>query len=57
MSKVKNKEKIVKASREKQLALYKVTPIRQSGDFFSRRFSGQNNMLKICVGRLLVAQW
>ena len=44
--KVKHKEKILKASREKQPALYKVTPIRQSGDFLSRSFSGQNHMPK-----------
>ena len=33
MEKIKDKEKILKAAREKQQAMYKVNPIRLSGDF------------------------
>lgn len=33
MSKIKEKERILKAAREKQLVKYKGTPIRLSADF------------------------
>ena len=33
MPKVKNKERILKAAREKQLVIYKGAPIRLSADF------------------------
>ena len=33
MTKVKNKERILKAAREKQRVTYKGVPIRQSADF------------------------
>ena len=33
MAKIKDKEKILKAAREKQQVMYKGTPIRLSGDF------------------------
>ena len=33
MVKVKGKERILKAAREKQLRMYKGNPIRQSDDF------------------------
>lgn len=33
ISKVKDKERILKAEREKQLLTYKGTPIKQSADF------------------------
>ena len=35
MSRVKDKERILKASREKQFVMYKGTPIRVSADFSS----------------------
>ena len=35
VSKVKDTERILKAAREKQLSIYKETPIRPSLDFFS----------------------
>ena len=33
MPKVKNKERIIEAAREKQLVIYKGVPIRPSADF------------------------
>ena len=41
MSKVKDKEKILKAAKEKQLALYYGTPIRQSADFLAEAFQAR----------------
>ena len=41
MSKVKDKEKILKIPGEKQLVMYKGTAIRLSPDFFSRNFADQ----------------
>lgn len=37
ISKVKDKERILKAEREKQLLTYKATPIKQSADFPAAR--------------------
>ena len=37
LSKVKDKEIILKAAREKQLITYKATPIRLSADFFQQK--------------------
>jgi len=41
MAKIKDKEKIFKAAREKQLVTYQRTPIRLSTDFFSRNSAAQ----------------
>ena len=41
VSKVKDKERILKAAREKQLSIYKETPIRPSLDFFGIYFAGR----------------
>ena len=43
LSKIKYKEKILKAAREKQQITYKVTPIRLSADF-SAEIAGQKGM-------------
>ena len=36
MAKIKDKKRILKATREKQLAMYKGTPIKLSGDFSAK---------------------
>ena len=41
LTKIKDKEKILKATREKKYIMYKRIPIRQSADFFSRNSAGQ----------------
>ena len=40
MPKVKDRERILKAARERQLVTYKGTPIRMSADFFDGNFAG-----------------
>lgn len=47
---VKNKERIFKASREKQLVTYKGTPIRLPADFSAKTLQAkreQNNIFKV----------
>ena len=44
LSKIKFKEKILKASRENQQITYKGTPIRLSGDIFSRNSAIQKGV-------------
>ena len=41
LTKIKFKEKILKAGREQQQVTYKGIPIRLSADFFSRNSAGQ----------------
>ena len=43
LSKAKDKEKILKAAREKQLVIYKRTHTKLS-DYFSRNFAGQKGL-------------
>ena len=44
MTKVKDKERILKVAREKQQITYVGTPIRLSADFFSRNSAGQKGV-------------
>ena len=44
LTKIKDKEKILKAAREKKQITYKGTPIRLSADFFSRNSAGQKEV-------------
>ena len=53
MSKVKNKERILKVAREKQRVTYKGVPIRQSADFSKKTqnpkpksFAGQKRLAR-----------
>ena len=43
-TKIKDKEKILKAAREKKQITYKGTPKRLSADFFSRNSAGQKGV-------------
>ena len=40
MPKVKDKERILKAAREKQLVIYRGLPMRLSAEFLKRNFAG-----------------
>ena len=42
MPKVKDKERILKAAREKKLVIYKQAPIRLSADFSTETFQARN---------------
>ena len=44
LTKIKLKEKILKAAREKQQIIYKGNPISLSADFFSRNSAGQKGV-------------
>ena len=46
MERAKDKERILKAAREKQRVSYKGTPIRLSADFSTEPFSGQKGGAK-----------
>ena len=45
MSKNKEKEKILRAAREKQVITYKRTPIKQSADFSAGTLQGQKGVV------------
>ena len=47
MQKVKHKESILKASREKQLVIYKETPIRLSADFSTETLQARRDWQEI----------
>ena len=47
MSKVKNKDRIIKAAREKQLVTYKGVPIRLSADFSKETLQARRNWQEI----------
>ena len=54
MPKAKNKERIVKAAREKQSVTYKGAPIRLSADFSRETLQARNNWhqtLKVMKGK------
>ena len=44
LPKIKNKEKILKAAREKETVTYKGVPIRLSADFFKRDLTGKKGL-------------
>ena len=44
LTKTKHKERILKATREKQQVTYKGNPIRLTADLFSRNSAGQKGM-------------
>ena len=46
MPTVKDKERILKASREKKIVTYKGVPIRLSADFSKRNFAGQKGLAR-----------
>ena len=46
MQMIKDKERILKAAREYQLAPYKGSPIRLSADFSKRNFAGQKGLAR-----------
>ena len=46
MSKVKDKERFLKAAREKELVTYRGVPIRLSADFSKRNFAGQKGLAR-----------
>ena len=46
MPKVKDKEKILKAARKKQLVIYKGSSIRLSADFLNRKLAGQKGITR-----------
>ena len=48
MSKVKDKERILKEAKEKQLALYKGTRIRLSADFSAQILQARNTIYSKC---------
>lgn len=48
MSKVKDKERLLKEAREKQPVIYKGLPVRMAADFFHQKFAGQKNSDTIC---------
>ena len=47
VSKVKDKEKILKAAKEKQLVIYKKTPIKLSANFLTETFQYRRDWHKI----------
>ena len=47
MPKVKDKERILKAAREKQLLIYKVGPIRLSADFQPKTLQARRDWREI----------
>ena len=47
MPKVKDKERILKAARERQLITYKGVPIRVSADFSKENFAGKGLATRI----------
>ena len=47
MPEVKDKERILKAAREKQSATYKGVPIRLSADFSKENFAGKGLATRI----------
>ena len=53
MQKVKDKEKILKAAREKQLVTYKRVPIRLSADFSTETLQARRMKSKDLQPRLL----
>ena len=44
LTKIKDKEKVLRATREKQQIIYKGIPIRSSADFFSRNSAGKKGV-------------
>ena len=46
MSRVNNKERILKAAREQQRVTYKGVPIRPSVDFSKRNFAGKKGLAR-----------
>ena len=44
LPKIKNKQTILKAPREKETVTYKGVPIRLSADFFKRNFAGKKGL-------------
>ena len=44
LTNIKDKEKILKAAREKKQITYKGTPVRLSADFFNRNSTGQKGV-------------
>ena len=44
LTKIKDKEKVLRATREKQQIIYKGIPIRLSADFFSRNSAGKKGV-------------
>ena len=46
MPKVKDKERILKAAREKQLAAYRGVPIRLSADFSKENSAGEKRLAR-----------
>ena len=46
MPKVKDKERILKAVREKKLVTYRGAPKRLSADFSKRNFAGQKGLVR-----------
>ena len=46
MPKVKEKEKILKVTREKQRVTYKGVPIRLSADFLKKNFVGKKGLVR-----------
>ena len=47
MTRLKNKEKILKVAREKQVVAYKGAPIRMSSDFSTETFQTINEQYEI----------
>ena len=50
MAKIKDKERILKAGREKQNVNYKGTPIRLSADFFTETLQARREWQEIFKG-------
>ena len=48
MTRLKNKERILKATREKQVFMYKGAPTRLSSDFSTETFQARGNWCEIC---------
>ena len=56
LSKIKNKEKLLKAAREKRQITYKGTPIRLTADFSAETLQARrewHNILKVMKGKNL----
>ena len=46
MPKVKDKDRILKTAREKQIISYKGVPIRLSADFSKKKFAGKKTLTR-----------
>ena len=53
LTKIKDKEKLLKATREKQQITYKGTPIRLTADFSAETLQARKDIFKVMKGKNL----